>query len=78
MSTHAPKPTTSRRNVITSGLVPRHGRPRLWAYGYADLAKLFGISEGAVRQLVAAKRFEPSSLASIVEYSARLGAKRVG
>ena len=41
---------------------------RLWAYGHADLADLFGISEGAVRQAVYEKRFDPSDLRSIVNY----------
>lgn len=72
MSTKAPKPTTSRRNVITSGLVPKQGRPRLWAFGYADLAKLYGLSEGAVRQRVSAGQLDPADLRSIVALANRI------
>lgn len=41
---------------------------RLWAYGHADLAALLETSEGAVRQAVHEKRFDPSDLRSIVNY----------
>lgn len=69
----------SRRTVLTSPLVrragKRSGRLRLWAYGYADLALLFGMSEGAVRTAAYEGRFDPASLASIFEYAARLREK---
>lgn len=51
--------------VIASRLIPRRGRPRLWAYGYADLAQLLGCSESAVRQLVARQRINPRDLSSV-------------
>ncbi len=64
----------SRRTVITSPLVrragKRSGRLRLWAYGYADLALLFGISEGATRTAAYEGRFDPASLTSILAFAA--------
>lgn len=54
-----------RRAVIVSNLVPRRGRPRLWGYGYADLALLLGCSEAAVRQLAARRVFDPACLGSV-------------
>lgn len=59
------------RRVIVSRLV-RRGRTRLWAYGYADLAMLLGVSEGAVRQLVRRGKLDPSSLASVVAFASRV------
>lgn len=56
---------TRRRYVFTSSITPRKGRPRLWAFGYADLAQLLGRSEAAVRQLVARGRIDPRDLASV-------------
>lgn len=57
--------------MIASPLIPRRGRPRLWAFGYADLAQLFGCSEGAVRQLVKRDRLNPRDLASVCAAWAR-------
>jgi len=31
-------------------------QPRLWAFGYADLASLFGCSEAVVRQMVVGRK----------------------
>jgi hypothetical protein len=56
---------SSRRVVTVSSIAARRGRPRLWAFGYADLALLLGCSEGAVRQLVKRQRLDPRDLASI-------------
>lgn len=55
----------TRRVVIESGAVPRAGRPRMWAYGYADLAKLFGTTPRAIRARVERGTLDPASLASI-------------
>ena len=41
--------------------------PRLWAFGYADLAQLFQVSEGAVRQAVHDGRLDPSNLKALCE-----------
>jgi hypothetical protein len=41
--------------------------PRLWAFGYATLAKLFGMTEGAVRQAVCDGRLDPSDLEMVCE-----------
>lgn len=54
-----------RRYVIASKLIPRRGRPRIWAFGYADLARLLGCSEAAVRQLVKRERLNPKDLESV-------------
>jgi hypothetical protein len=63
---------TQRRFVICSPLVPRRGRPRLWAYGYADLAALFGTTEGVLRKEVCERRFDPSDLRAV---AARIAGK---
>jgi len=70
----------ARRTVITSDLVqPGVGgkyRPKLWAYGYSDLADLFGLAEQSVRQAVSARRLDPSSLRSIVAFFGRTYTRR--
>jgi hypothetical protein len=45
------KKDTVRRSVFVHPDVPREGRPRLWAFGYRDYARLFGCSEDAVRDM---------------------------
>ena len=57
----------SVRTVIESGLVPKGGRPRLWAYGYADLAELLGTTQDGVRSRVKRGTLDPSDLVSICE-----------
>jgi hypothetical protein len=59
---------TQRRGVIISERNPKVGRPRLWAFGYPDLAALFGMSDGGVRMAVARKQLDPTDLASIVKF----------
>lgn len=65
-----------RRHVTVTARVRR--RARLWAFGYADLAALFGMKEGAVRQAVCDGRFDPSSLESVLAFAAwrRAGHRR--
>ncbi len=47
----------SRRTVTHTGQRPGSGgKAKLWAYGYSDLAKLLGVSEGALRARVARRR----------------------
>ena len=53
----------------TSGL--EKARDRLWAYGYADLARLFGMTPSAVRQAVYRGSFDPGDLESVMQYAAR-------
>lgn len=50
---------------------PRKGgrQVKLWAYGYADLAKLLGCREGAVREAVSAGAFDPSDIEQVVAYA---------
>lgn len=58
--------------VELSALAPRRGRPRIWGYCYADLARLFTKPEWKVRKEVAAGRFDPASLEDVVRYWADL------
>lgn len=72
MSRRAPSRVTicrvSRRlTVIPCDRVPRKGRSRLWAYGYADLAALLGTTEGAARQAVARGTLNPKDLRAVCE-----------
>lgn len=62
-----------RVHVVTSG----RERPRaeLWAYSFADLALLFRMAEGSVRRAARKGRFDPASLASILEYAQRRRAR---
>jgi hypothetical protein len=55
----------NRRTVIESGRVPKRGRPRLWAYGYEDLAELFGTTPRAIRARVERGTLDPSDLEDI-------------
>ena len=57
----------TRRTVETTDRPRRRGGgrgPRLWAYGYADLAKLLGMTEQAVRARVA-RGWNPGDLEAI-------------
>jgi hypothetical protein len=60
------------KTVETSGREGRLRRggaqPRMWAYGYADLAALFGMREGAVRAAVARGKLVPGDLRSVAGY----------
>lgn len=62
-----------RVTVQTTGR--EKARARLWAYGYADLALLFGMSENAVRQAVKRGAFDPASLESVVDFSNKRGVR---
>lgn len=64
-----------RSLVITSGRIPPRGRPRIWAYGYADLAVLFEMTERAVRQAVHRGRVVPGDLASVLAFLAHRQAR---
>jgi hypothetical protein len=55
----------SRRWVTYAGKAPRGGHSRMWAYGYAELARLLGTTEAAIRQRVARKQFDPGDLESV-------------
>ena len=55
----------ARRTVIESGKVPKGGRPRLWAYGYEDLAELFDTTPEAMRQRVKRGTLDPGDLDDI-------------
>lgn len=70
------KSGSRRVKVATSGR--ERPRAKLWAYGYADLALLFGMTEGAVRQAVRRGAFDPRSLESIFEHLQRRRARAAG
>ena len=60
-----------RRVVLASPRLPLRGRPRAWAFGYADFAAALGVSERTVRRWVhgtAARpaRFDPGDLQSLL------------
>jgi hypothetical protein len=62
-----------RRTVTLCEFTPQSagmhaGRgPRLWAFGYTTLAKLFGMKEGALRQAVSEGRLDPADLEMVCE-----------
>lgn len=56
----------SRAVVHLTPLAPRKGRPKLWAYSIPDLARLFGIPFGTVRQDIKRAKFDPADLVDIV------------
>lgn len=63
------EPDTERRAVVVTGRAPKGAR--LWAFGYADLAALLGIGEGALRNQVSAGKLDPLDLESICREWAR-------
>jgi hypothetical protein len=60
------------RSRVKRRVVRTTGRPapgsKVWAWGYADFAVLFGMSEAAVRQRVKRGAFDPSDLESVFEF----------
>ena len=46
-------------------------RRRLWAYGYAEIARFLDVTEVAVRAAVRAGRLDPTSLESLYEAKLR-------
>jgi hypothetical protein len=64
-----------RRTVRVSSKTGQKNWSKLWAYSFADLADLFGISEAGVRRAIAQKRLDPDSIQSICRYWAA-GAQR--
>jgi len=69
---YMPRMGKSRRTVTYQGKAPRGGHSRLWAYGYADLARLLGTTEQALRARVA-RGWDPSDLGSVCREWARSG-----
>lgn len=60
--------TTKRRTVQLTGRSKTMGPTKLWAFGYGDLAYLFGISENTLRQIVFREQLDPGSLKSIIDF----------
>lgn len=52
------------------------GRVKLWAFGIADLAMLFGMTEGTVRTALHRNAFDPIDLESLCEFWRRRTRKR--
>lgn len=65
--------TIRRRSVILCHGTARRGRRRLWAFGYEALAALTGLSEGSLRNMVAAGTLDPANLEAVVELTLRRG-----
>lgn len=59
------KPETRLRTVVLCRGVPPKGRSRVWAFGYADLSKLLGKSQAALRMAVHQGRLDPTDLEAI-------------
>lgn len=64
------------RRVVEHNDIRRGGSrgrsPKLWAYGYADLARLLGTTEGALRARVARGAAHPGDMAWVSEQWARV------
>jgi hypothetical protein len=61
-----------RRRVVTlcgPDIAKRKGR--LWAYGYPDLARLFGLTQTNVRKLVHLGKLDPANLGEVIDYFLR-------
>lgn len=58
-------PRHRRRMVYLTNSSGVKGRTKLWAFGYGDLALLFGVSQDVIRQWVKRGKFDPGSLISI-------------
>lgn len=72
----------TRRHVRTVTLClrtssRRRGPVRLWAFGYADLAALLGVSERVVRGRVSTRKLDPADLGQVVD-AANLERERKG
>jgi hypothetical protein len=67
-----PVPTVTR-SVIVSAHCKR--RQRLWAFGYADLSRLLGVTEDRVRNMVCDNTLDPGDLEQVCRaWAARRGA----
>lgn len=65
----------AQRRVTVTTTGREKPRAKLWAYGYAELALLFGMTENAVRQAVNRGAFDPASLADVVDFANRRGVR---
>ena len=61
--------------VLTGGI--KGGRRKLWACGYPDLARLFGVKENALRKLVSRGRLDPADLAQVIDFFLKFKPRRV-
>lgn len=60
---HANPTPTVRRQVVVSAHCQK--RDRLWAFGYADLARLLGVTEERVRNMVCDNALDPGDLEQV-------------
>jgi hypothetical protein len=66
------RPVGKARRVVEMTRPPtRGGHPRTWGYGYPELAALFGMTEGAVRQAVLRRSFVPGDLGSVLAFAVK-------
>lgn len=61
----------SRREVTVNPIDATRRRGRLWAFGYAALADLFGVQEQTVRRWVSRGQLDPRDLQSVVAMARR-------
>ena len=68
--------TGMRRRWVEASRLLRKG-DRAWAYGYRDLARLFGVTASAVKAAVLRGTLDPGDLVSVVKYLAKQDQRRV-
>ena len=61
----------SRREVTVNPIDATRRRGRLWAFGYAALADLFGVREQTVRRWVSRGELDPRDLRSVMNLAVR-------
>lgn len=61
---------TKRAAVVTFQPGAKTGKAKRWAYGYADLASLLGLTEGTLRNRVS-EGWEPTLPAICAEYASK-------
>lgn len=51
-------------------------KSRLWAYGMADLARIFGMTKAGVRAAIGRGDFDPADLLSVIDFFLHRDRKR--
>lgn len=64
-----------RREVVLHEPETGRRRGRLWAYGYATLAALYGVKEQTVRLWVSRGDLDPASLGDVLRVARERGPK---
>jgi hypothetical protein len=60
-----------RRMVTVTHLAPPPSRARMWAFGYADLGELLGMTPAAVKKAVQRGHLDPGSIESVITFRRR-------